>query len=245
LETALHERLDHFPVLHRALTTRENYSFTVLFPLRDVVGCLSPDYNASSHRGNGSTTADTDFFLYGPQFTLSVTPSCDYALPIPSYCDKKAKNSSTEWDEQFWISDEHYPWENKTRKAFWRGALTGLGSYHQRECLQLAMMGYSDLETMGVTFNGLDGFMTRKTRRHGLNLVRPSVPMNDFQIKCAIIDIDGNSWSERFPRLLCMNSVVIKIAHGQIDYASFLVTAMNLTAVVMYAVADEHQDVVF
>jgi Glycosyl transferase family 90 len=156
-------------------------------------------------------------------------------------------------DEEFRISDEQYPWENKTRTAFWRGALTGLGSYHQREHLQLAMMGHSDLETMDVAFNGLDGFMTRKTRRQGLNLVRPSVPMNDFHIYCAIIDIDGNSWSERFPRLLCMNSVVIKIAPAQIDYFwpslipghHFLpATLMNLTAVVKDAVADEHQDVV-
>jgi len=27
----------------------------------------------------------------------------------------------------------------------------------------------------------------------------------------AIIDVDGNDWSSRFPMLLCMNSVVIKV----------------------------------
>jgi hypothetical protein len=34
----------------------------------------------------------------------------------------------------------------------------------------------------------------------------------DDQMKYkAIIDIDGNNWSSRFPKLLCTNSVVIKV----------------------------------
>jgi hypothetical protein len=40
----------------------------------------------------------------------------------------------------------------------------------------------------------------------------------DFQNYKAIIDLDGFSWSGRFHRLLCMNSVVIKIEPKFLDY---------------------------
>jgi len=34
----------------------------------------------------------------------------------------------------------------------------------------------------------------------------------DHQMKYkAIFDIDGNNWSSRFPKLLCTNSVIIKV----------------------------------
>jgi hypothetical protein len=36
-------------------------------------------------------------------------------------------------------------------------------------------------------------------------------PMEDSMRFKAVIDIDGNSWSERFPRLMCYNSAVIGI----------------------------------
>lgn len=74
---------------------------------------------------------------------------------------------------------------------------------------------------------------------------------SDFQRYRAILDVDGNSWSERFPKLLCSNSVVIKIHPDQVDYFwptlvpayHFLsATLQNLSEVVAYAVADEHQE---
>ena len=37
------------------------------------------------------------------------------------------------------------------------------------------------------------------------------MPFNDQMKFKAIIDIDGNTWSSRFPELLCTNSVVIKV----------------------------------
>ena len=42
--------------------------------------------------------------------------------------------------------------------------------------------------------------------------------MDHYQKFKAIIDIDGNGWSSRFHKLLCMNSVVIKMQPGAIDY---------------------------
>lgn len=33
----------------------------------------------------------------------------------------------------------------------------------------------------------------------------------DSMLHRAVLDIDGNSWSERFPRLFCYNSMVVKV----------------------------------
>lgn len=43
-------------------------------------------------------------------------------------------------------------------------------------------------------------------------------PMENFQNYKAVLDVDGNSWSERFARLLCMNSVVVKVKPEFVDY---------------------------
>mmetsp|Transcript_15018 Transcript_15018/g.32783 ORF Transcript_15018/g.32783 Transcript_15018/m.32783 type:complete len:97 (-) Transcript_15018:840-1130(-) len=37
------------------------------------------------------------------------------------------------------------------------------------------------------------------------------IPMIDFMKHGAILDIDGSNWSSRFPKLMCKNSVVIKV----------------------------------
>lgn len=52
-----------------------------------------------------------------------------------------------------------------------------------------------------------------------LPAVRPKVmPMHAFQKYKAVADVDGNSWSERFAKLLCMNSVVVKVEPEFVDY---------------------------
>lgn len=86
--------------------------------------------------------------------------------------------------------------------------------------------------------------------REGIRIVNYTT-MEDFQKFRAIIDIDGNSWSERFPRLLCMNSVVIKVNPEQVDYfwptlqaGIHYLQADNLTHLVQmtrYATSDEHE----
>ena len=43
-------------------------------------------------------------------------------------------------------------------------------------------------------------------------------PTENFQNYKAVLDVDGNSWSERFARLLCMNSVVVKVEPEFVDY---------------------------
>jgi Glycosyl transferase family 90 len=45
--------------------------------------------------------------------------------------------------------------------------------------------------------------------------------MDDFQLYRGILDMDGNSWSSRFGRLLCYNSVVLKVEPSWVDYFHF------------------------
>ena len=65
----------------------------------------------------------------------------------------------------------------------------------------------------------------------------------------AIIDIDGNNWSARFPSLLCTNSVVIKIAPDFVDQTMhdlqpnvhYIPSSLgNLTTVVEYIMDKDH-----
>jgi hypothetical protein len=44
------------------------------------------------------------------------------------------------------------------------------------------------------------------------------IRMLDFQKYRAIIDVDGNSWSSRFAKLLCYASVVLKVQPNSVDY---------------------------
>ena len=49
----------------------------------------------------------------------------------------------------------------------------------------------------------------------------PIVPMENFQKYVAIVDLDGHSWSSRFGRLLCYNSVILKVDPMYVDYFHF------------------------
>ena len=44
------------------------------------------------------------------------------------------------------------------------------------------------------------------------------IPFEDFQQYIGVLDVDGNSWSERFPRLLCQTSVVLKVEPEFVDF---------------------------
>ena len=72
-----------------------------------------------------------------------------------------------------------------------------------------------------------------------------------FQNYRAILDIDGNSWSSRFGRLLCSSSVVVKIAPFDVDYfypelrpwqhyVPVQADLSDLVEMVQYVVSDQH-----
>ena len=62
------------------------------------------------------------------------------------------------------------------------------------------------VNTSGETYSTLKGVRATGKFQH------PPNGYDHYQKYRAVLDIDGNSWSSRFPMLLCLNSPVIKIA---------------------------------
>jgi len=67
----------------------------------------------------------------------------------------------------------------------------------------------------------------------------------------AILDIDGNSWSSRFPKILCTNSVAIKVVPKWVEYFYDQIQPMehyipasldNLTEVVEYVMDKSNEN---
>ena len=74
-------------------------------------------------------------------------------------------------------------------------------------------------------------------------------PTYTFVPLSAIIDIDGNNWSARFPSLLCTNSVIIKLNPDFVEkitqtlqpYVHYIPSSLdNLTTVVEYIMDEEN-----
>jgi len=162
---------------------------------------------------------------------------CDHQFPLPTYFTVEwAKNSSTDWDTLFQRNDATYTWRNKINKAVWRGSPTGLGGKNRARNRFVRVANNFYNHTVDAQF----------TTQH------TAMPFFDFQNYKAVLDIDGVSWSGRWGRILCLNSVVIKIQPKYIDYfahtlipgvhyLSVFENLTNLEQVVHYALAEENE----
>jgi hypothetical protein len=145
-------------------------------------------------------------------------------VAVPTYEHwKNGKNSSAEWDLQFDKQNKKYRWETKINKAIWRGSATGvLFKYPYWQDLPRAKLVKFSIENPTAVDAGFKGASQRnKTELHemeSMGFVKNRMKMEDFQKFKAVIDIDGNSWSSRFFKLMCMNSVVLKVQPNHIDY---------------------------
>eukprot|EP00956_Cyclotella_meneghiniana_P029927 scaffold74136_cov22-Cyclotella_meneghiniana.AAC.1 len=107
------------------------------------------------------------------------------------------------WDRLMMQWDQSYPWHSKIPKVVWRGRLTGY-TYNDGERPRQKLMEYVKDYT-----HIMDIQVSSK-----YNLIA----QDDFQQYMAVLDIDGNAWSARFAKLLCYNSVVIKIEPTYVGY---------------------------
>jgi Glycosyl transferase family 90 len=166
-------------------------SFPFLLQLDDFTGCLKDNYRMPSLFGNEVKSL--------PILTMAREVGCPYYFPIPSYASYKyaAIPKHESWDTVFtnW-SSTYKAMKEKIPKVFWRGSCTG--KPHRRKFIIKAMRKpHLDCKmTMDCNF-----------RSHASNVKPPEESMKYR----AVFDIDGNSWSERFSRLMCYNSVVIKV----------------------------------
>eukprot|EP00814_Leptocylindrus_danicus_P016878 CAMPEP_0116036682 /NCGR_PEP_ID=MMETSP0321-20121206/21402_1 /TAXON_ID=163516 /ORGANISM="Leptocylindrus danicus var. danicus, Strain B650" /LENGTH=353 /DNA_ID=CAMNT_0003514339 /DNA_START=176 /DNA_END=1237 /DNA_ORIENTATION=+ len=106
-----------------------------------------------------------------------------------------------------------YPWEKKIRKAVWRGSSTG-NAKNWRDLPRSKLVNASalNLDILDVGYymflQRSDKEVAEMEREFG---TKERISMESFQRYMAVIDIDGNAWSSRFPTLLCQNSVVLKV----------------------------------
>ncbi|KAL9179836.1 hypothetical protein ACHAXT_007806 [Thalassiosira profunda] len=138
-----------------------------------------------------------------PVWSHSIRVDCKHAFGLPGDVYLGGlRGNATEWDTQFEAWDNTYAWETKKRIAVWRGGLTG-GGWRNRM--------YDLVEPSPL----VDARVVTKRQR------QDALPFQEFQKYRAVIDVDGNAWSGRFPNLLCMNTPVIKVAPQYLGYHDF------------------------
>ncbi|KAL7444350.1 hypothetical protein ACHAXH_006241 [Discostella pseudostelligera] len=163
---------------------------------------------------------------YGfPRLTWSVpaditgpTSWCS-AIGMPSYkIWRDLKNDTHKFLSSTMDNDNVTPWNAKLSKAVWRGSTTyNNGMYGHLPFLELprsrlvkSSMERPDLIDAG--FHKLVGKFDKLQIDDTIGeMMKEVVPMKEMMRYKAIIDIDGNNWSARFPSLLCTNSIIIKI----------------------------------
>ena len=140
-----------------------------------------------------------------PLFTLCRPTDCSHGFPIPTYKHYKnllQVNEST-WEQRMVNWSLVYPkWSDKIPKAVWRGGLIGHDKDHRRVLTQKSNI------VKNRVF--LDVLPVADKCWKAIPLA-PKMPETDFMNYRAVLDLDGTAWSERFARLLCYNSVVIRI----------------------------------
>jgi len=158
---------------------------------------------------------------------------CKFAWPFISsmhyYSSRREKKflktNPDEWGEDFARYDRTYPWESKIKKAVWRGSPTGFyQDTRDKPRFKLVTKAHGASETLNIF---LDVKFTPDKRKNeiyvlgekghpaykpiGESYIKPGMVEEQFMKYRAIIDIDGNAWSSRYGRIICYNSVVIKV----------------------------------
>ena len=124
------------------------------------------------------------------------------------------------WNRRFVDDARRYPRRKKTNKAAWRGSTTGFfyPTFDDLPRSKLVKEGnmHSDLFDVGFT-SFVMGWEKQAKEIRNQTTVKGYISLDDLMRYRAIIDIDGNTWSSRFSKLLCTNSVVIKVRIGGIS----------------------------
>jgi hypothetical protein len=184
---------------------------------------LLPILIVNNDESGCNTTTHVDDYDF-PRLTWSVPAFKHHmewcqAVPIPSYEIWKDKEHTSEesWDDTFALESEQYPWNNKTNVALWRGTTTynynytgiELNKIPRGRLVQISMKHPALIDAGFVRLN--QQFENATFTKENAKILTDRMKFDDMMKYKAIIDIDGNDWSSRFPKLLCMNSVVIKV----------------------------------
>jgi len=156
-----------------------------------------------------------------PIFSWYTTATCNYSWPVPDYhIASITKESTQEWNQQFEMWNQEYPWNEKAKKAVWRGSMTGPNVHDWREKPRAQLVQYSidqHNQTVDASFVEHSNPTENELQARNMSMVVPRMKEADYMKYRAILDIDGNSWSSRYGILLCFNSVVIKVSRSLED----------------------------
>jgi hypothetical protein len=211
-----------WPRLTKTLIRNQNPSssgFPMLFWFGDYTEC-----NYQNWKGNLSI----------PLFTYAASVNCNYTFPFVTY--QTGRDANVKWSDIIPEQNRQYPWEKKIPSVVWRGSLTGKmhNETHKsprwnmvQKVTEMKRKYYNETESTHPFV--LDVAATRLPPRHKdwrpnlseLGGLVESMSMDDFQQYRGVLDMDGNSWSSRFGRLLCYNSVVLKVEPSWVDYFYF------------------------
>ena len=139
------------------------------------------------------------------------------AIGMPSYEMWQSKQKSSFWNDRFIIYSKEYPWTSKINKAVWRGSTTYAPRFKGLELKEtprgkLVRLSMNYPELIDAAFvHVCQQYKNQKDLLANETIFAHKMPFNDQMKYKAILDIDGNNWSSRFPKLLCTNSIVIKV----------------------------------
>mmetsp|Transcript_26099 Transcript_26099/g.32016 ORF Transcript_26099/g.32016 Transcript_26099/m.32016 type:complete len:469 (-) Transcript_26099:19-1425(-) len=181
----------------------------------------------------------------------SYWPTVDYSMW--SYNKKNDLKSMDAIKKFYQMQQQKYPWEKKTRKAVWRGSSTGNKTLPWRDLPRSKLVNASMLHP-DILDVGYYAYYQRGKESEVIKAEfgrKKMIPIEDFQTYIAVIDIDGNAWSSRFPNLLCQNSVVLKVDSSYETYFEQSLTPWvhyvpvksdlsDLVEVVNHALAEEN-----
>ena len=177
---------------------------------------------AGDHSGCGITKRLDPFNF--PRLSWSIPSPRKYGaewcntIPMPSFIswNKLSRNS---WNETFASQSSKYQWSSKINKAVWRGSTTYNLVYRGATLNatprgQLVQKSIENPDLIDAAFTRLaQQYASREEELSNHTILTKYMEFSDQMNYKAITDIDGNSWSGRFPKLLCTNSIVIKVRY--------------------------------
>lgn len=204
-----------WPRLHDLLI-KKKHSFPFLVFFGDHNAC---DYH--NYRDENNMSHSLPLFTFGVKAN---TMGCWNGFPIASYkMIRDSKRESRDWDMEFRERDLRFPWREKIPKVVWRGSLSDViaavdGETPRSKLVTLANYAYNQTSLFDIGFSGTNHFDIFNYSNITHPVKDPIRPFAELQNYVAVIDIDGNAWSSRFPTQLCLNSLTLKVEPRYSDY---------------------------
>lgn len=236
---------NHFPRLRQLLlssSSSSNSGIPLILNLGDNQQCFHHNLVLKAAPGNDDEHNDSHRYLSVPVFTLAVPVDCQYAFPIPHPAAlDTAKVYGQDWASIQTRRHSQYPFSEQRKQAVWRGSPTGNSQLRQRlvyhantppkeeedrvaeDRVAATTRTENDTNTTNSTTIFDVGFGKHYHKivpsYHGPMIRRKDkLFFEDFGKYAVVLDVDGSSWSERFPSLVCLRSVTAKLRPHYVDW---------------------------